>query len=65
MASVPVRASATEQALSGASVDSIAEAAESAADGTSPSSDIAASSEFRQHLARVLTKRALDEALSR
>ncbi len=65
MASVPIRASATEQALSGASADSVAEAAESAAEGTSPSSDIAASSEFRQHLARVLTKRALDEALSR
>jgi aerobic carbon-monoxide dehydrogenase medium subunit len=65
MASVPIRATATEQALSGASADSAADAAESAADGTSPSSDIAASSEFRQHLARVLTKRAIEEALSR
>ncbi|MGH3088686.1 MAG: FAD binding domain-containing protein [Rubrobacteraceae bacterium] len=65
MASVPIRATAAEQALSGASSDSVAEAANSAAEGTSPSSDIAASSEFRQHLARVLTKRAIEEALSR
>lgn len=65
MGNVPLRASAAEQALSGASRDSIAEGANAAAEGTSPAGDIAASTEFRQHLARVLTKRAVEEALSR
>lgn len=59
MGVVPVRASATEQALAGASVDTIAEAAGSAADGTEPPSDLNADAEFRRHLARVLTKRSL------
>lgn len=65
MGNVPLRARAAEQALSGASRDSISEGANAAAEGTSPSGDIAASTEFRQHLARVLTKRAVEEALSR
>jgi len=65
MGSTPLRASAVESALSGADAGSVAEAAQSAAEGTSPASDIAASAEFRQHLARVLTRRALEEALSR
>lgn len=59
MGVVPVRASVTEQALAGASVDTIAEAAESAADGTEPPSDLNADADFRRHLARVLTKRSL------
>jgi len=42
----------------------VAEAAAHAADGTEPSSDTAASAEFRAHLARVLTERALTEALA-
>lgn len=62
MGVVPVRASATEQALAGASPDAITDAAQSAADGTSPPSDLNADSAFRQHLARVLTKRALTTA---
>lgn len=65
MGATPLRATAAEQALAGASADSFAEATQHAADGTSPASDIAASSEFRQHLARVLTRRAVEEALSR
>lgn len=65
MGSTPLRASAAESALSGADVGSIAEATNSADEGTSPSSDIAASDEFRRHLARVLTRRAVEEALSR
>jgi carbon-monoxide dehydrogenase medium subunit len=65
MGSTPLRATAAEQALSGASRDSIAEATQSADEGTSPSSDIAASAEYRRHLARVLTKRAVEEALAR
>src|ERR671932_1480600 len=63
MGSTPLRASAAEQALSGASGDQIAEAAEAADEGTSPGSDDAASAEFRRHLARVWTRRAVEEAL--
>ena len=65
MGSTPLRASAAEQALSGASGDQIAEAANSADEGTSPGSDDAASAEFRRHLARVWTRRAVEEALGR
>lgn len=65
MGSTPLRASAAEQALSGASGDQIAEAANSADEGTSPGSDDAASAEFRRHLARVWTRRAVEEALNR
>jgi aerobic carbon-monoxide dehydrogenase medium subunit len=63
MGSTPLRATATEGALSGADTSSVAEAASSAAEGTSPASDIAASAEYRRHLARVLTRRAVEEAL--
>jgi len=65
MGSTPVRAIAAENALSGASADSVAEATSSADEGTSPASDIAASSEYRRHLARVLSRRAVEEALGR
>jgi carbon-monoxide dehydrogenase medium subunit len=65
MGATPMRASAVEQALSGASPDAVAEAAQSADEGTSPASDDAASAEFRRHLARVWTRRAVEEALSR
>ena len=59
----PVRASAVEQALVGASsVDAVAQAAEQAAAGTSPTSDIHAQADYREHLARVLTKRAVAKA---
>jgi carbon-monoxide dehydrogenase medium subunit len=63
MGSTPLRASAAESALSGADTSSLAEAASSADEGTSPASDIAASAEYRRHLARVLTRRAVEEAL--
>jgi carbon-monoxide dehydrogenase medium subunit len=56
----PVRAIAVEEALAGGA--SAAEAAEQAAVGTEPSSDLNASVEYRNHLARVLTRRALQEA---
>jgi carbon-monoxide dehydrogenase medium subunit len=62
MGTVPIRASATEQALAGASPDGIAEAADAAADGTEPPSDLNADADFRRHLARVLTRRALEAA---
>jgi carbon-monoxide dehydrogenase medium subunit len=65
MGSTPIRASATEEALSGASTDQVEEAANSADEGTSPASDDAASAEFRRHLARVWTRRAVEEALNR
>jgi aerobic carbon-monoxide dehydrogenase medium subunit len=65
MGSTPLRATAAEGALSGADAGSVAGAARSADEGTSPSSDIAASEEFRRHLARVLTRRAVEEALDR
>ncbi|MFL6058358.1 MAG: FAD binding domain-containing protein [Rubrobacteraceae bacterium] len=65
MGSTPLRASAAETALSGADASSIAEATQNADEGTSPSSDIAASAEYRRHLARVLARRAVEEALGR
>jgi carbon-monoxide dehydrogenase medium subunit len=60
MGSVPLRATPVEQALAGGS--SAAEAAELADQGTEPSGDVNASPEFRRHLARVLVRRALEEA---
>ena len=60
MHSTPVRAAAVEAALAGGA--SAADAAEQAAEGLEPSSDLNASVEYRQHLARVLTRRALNEA---
>jgi aerobic carbon-monoxide dehydrogenase medium subunit len=64
MASVPLRAGAVEEALRGqpASADAIARASEQAAEGTSPPADLNASSEYKRHLARVLTRRALEQA---
>lgn len=62
MGTVPLRATAVEQALAGAAIDGIADAAEHAAEGTSAPTDLNATSEFRDHLARVLTKRALTAA---
>jgi carbon-monoxide dehydrogenase medium subunit len=63
MGAGPVKASAVEQALVGASsLADIAAAAEQAAHGTSPTSDIHADAEYREHLARVLTKRAVAKA---
>jgi carbon-monoxide dehydrogenase medium subunit len=64
MGSVPLRARAVEDALRGQplNADSIAKAAEQAADGTDPPADLNASAEYKQHLARVMAKRALMEA---
>ncbi|WP_369256521.1 FAD binding domain-containing protein [Geodermatophilus amargosae] len=61
MGPTPLRASATEAALAGAaaSPDSVAAAARSAAEGTSPSSDLNAQADYREHLAQVLTRRAV------
>ncbi|WP_052665308.1 FAD binding domain-containing protein [Nitriliruptor alkaliphilus] len=62
MGTTPLRATATEAALRGASTDAIADAADQAAEGTSPPSDLNATPAFRGHLARVLTRRALTAA---
>ena len=59
----PVKATAVEQALVGAStMAAISAAASHAAEGTSPNSDIHAESDYREHLARVLTARAVAKA---
>ena len=63
MASLPLRAGGTEAALAAGA--SPAEAAALAAEDTDPPSDLAGSADYRSHLARVLTRRALEEALSR
>lgn len=63
MGAVPHRASAVEQALAGASVDSLGDAAASADEGTDPPADLNAQPDYRRHLARVLTRRALEQAL--
>jgi carbon-monoxide dehydrogenase medium subunit len=61
MGSTPVRASAVESALAGAdaSAEAIGSAAEHAADGTSAPSDLSGKADYREHLARVLTRRAV------
>ena len=64
MGGTPLRAEAVESALRGQSVDSIASAAEAAAEGTDPPGDLNATPDYKRHLARVLTRRALAQALS-
>jgi aerobic carbon-monoxide dehydrogenase medium subunit len=60
VATTPVRAHAVEDALKkGAKPE---EAAEHASDGLDPSGDLRASPEYKKHLARVLTKRAIQQA---
>jgi aerobic carbon-monoxide dehydrogenase medium subunit len=63
MDSVPVRAAGVERALAGG--ERPADAAAHAAEGTRPAADLGASVAYREHLARVLTARALAEAASR
>jgi carbon-monoxide dehydrogenase medium subunit len=64
MGNVPLRATAAEAALRGRSLEpaSIADAAEQAAEGTEPPADLNASEDYKRHLARVLCRRALEEA---
>jgi aerobic carbon-monoxide dehydrogenase medium subunit len=66
MGSTPLRATAAEDALRGGQLDdaSIAAAAEQAAEGTDPPGDLNATPDYKRHLARVLTRRALEEAVS-
>jgi carbon-monoxide dehydrogenase medium subunit len=62
MGSTPVRATGVEDALRGAGTDAIASAAEHAADGTNPPSDLNGDADYRRHLAGVLTRRAVQAA---
>lgn len=66
MATVPVRARGVEEALIGqpANDDMIRAAAEHAVEGTDPTTDGDADAEFRSHLAKVLTRRAVATAAS-
>ncbi|MFJ9927679.1 carbon-monoxide dehydrogenase medium subunit [Streptomyces misionensis] len=60
MGATPLRASAAEAALAGADGPGpVARAAGAAAEGTRPGQDASASPEYRAHLARVLTERAV------
>ena len=64
MGPTPLRARATEAALVGVdvSMETVTAAAAQAAEGTSPSSDLNAQADYRQHLAQVLTRRAVAAA---
>ena len=65
MGPTPLRASGVEAALTGAdaTAEAIAAAAEHAAEGTHPSSDLNAQADYREGLARVLTRRAVSAAV--
>jgi len=66
MGPTPLRATAAETALRGSRLDdaAIAGAADHAADDTDPPGDLNATPDYKRHLARVLTRRALEEAVS-
>jgi aerobic carbon-monoxide dehydrogenase medium subunit len=64
MGPIPLRALAVEEELRGGPLNAVAigTAAERAAEGTDPPADLNASADYKRHLARVLTRRALEEA---
>jgi len=64
MGTVPVRARAAEAAAAGAEASrgALAAAAQHADEGTEPPEDLRAAADYRRHLARVLTGRALARA---
>jgi carbon-monoxide dehydrogenase medium subunit len=63
MGQTPLRASAVEQSLAAGSA--VREAAKLAAEGTDPGTDLNADPRYREHLARVLVARALEESATR
>jgi len=62
VAQIAYRATAVEKALNGKPISAIGDAASHAAKGADVLSDYYASAEYRQHLAAVLTRRALETA---
>ena len=64
MGSTPLRARGVEEAVAGAAAteDGVRAAADKAADGTNPPSDLNGEGSYRQHLAKVLTRRAILKA---
>jgi carbon-monoxide dehydrogenase medium subunit len=66
MGATPLRATAAENALRGSNLDhaALGAAAERAAEGTDPPGDLNATPDYKRHLARVLTRRALEEEVS-
>lgn len=63
MGSTPLRAASVEAGLVGRSAADLGDACEGAADGTNPPSDLNGDADYRRHLARVLTRRAVLTAL--
>jgi aerobic carbon-monoxide dehydrogenase medium subunit len=63
MGSTPLRATSVESALQGRSGADLGDAFDGAADGTNPPSDLNGDADYRRHLARVLTRRAVSTAL--
>jgi carbon-monoxide dehydrogenase medium subunit len=61
MGATPLRATSTEEAILAGEEDPASHVAE----GTSPASDTSASAEFRAHLAHVVGRRAIEEAMQR
>lgn len=64
MGNRPLRAKGAEEALAGATAteDGVRSAADQAAEGTQPPSDLNGDAEYRRHLAKVLTRRAVLKA---
>ena len=63
MGNTPLRARGVEQALVGRSAADLGDVCDSVADGTNPPSDLNGDADYRRHLARVLTRRAVLTAL--
>ncbi|HXH78928.1 xanthine dehydrogenase family protein subunit M [Nocardioides sp.] len=61
MGSIPIRARSVEEALIGqpATEEAVGRAAVHATDGTNPPSDLNGAADYRHHLAKVLTRRAV------
>jgi CO/xanthine dehydrogenase FAD-binding subunit len=62
-APTPVRLTAVEDALAGSGSDGVAGAAELAAEQLAPTGDVHASADYRRRVTRVLTERALNDAI--
>jgi carbon-monoxide dehydrogenase medium subunit len=67
LGSGPLRAKATEAALQGQSLTEkvISAAAAKAAEGSDPTDDVYASAEYKRHMATVLARRAIEQAIQK